>query len=396
MKKYLLIFLTTLYININYAQTVVASLGVGSTPNSIKIYLRPTITSAAAVFSTLQFTVALPASISPIPTVNVISTAFAAAAPAAWTVEPPYTENGYLVYPIFTAVAGFTLPVTAGTEFVAMEVSFGGGPAGNFANAAHIICLPEGGTGGTGSAYFFCSGTLNSNGSNLFYARDGAVSVANGFSYRYINPTDPFRPAGTFTSYARLITPIALPVKFTYFSAYKSNNNCVLNWYVENISGAVKYFEIERSFDGRNFEKIGTKNPGVLVNNAANYEYTDVDVFASYKGIVYYRIKEVDNSGEVTYSVIKSLKSDNKGFALSLYPNPVVEKVNIVFSKDKAEPVVISIWDMFGHKIKEYNYEAQKGLNNQQININEMAIGTYILKLVTNSETQTITFVKGE
>jgi hypothetical protein len=79
MKKFYLIILSFLILKAGFSQNVVGSIGAGISTNNIKIYLKPDITTTA-VFSTLQFTVGLPSSITPIPTLTVVSTAFAAAA----------------------------------------------------------------------------------------------------------------------------------------------------------------------------------------------------------------------------------------------------------------------------------------------------------------------------
>ena len=142
----------------SYAQpTVKASIGIGSTSNSMRIYLRPTI-AATAVFSTLQFNVAIPNTVSPVPTLTLVSQAFSG---VNWIIDPAYNEDGNWNYNIYTASSP-TLAVSANTEFIAMELAFSGGPPGTFANTAQITCLPDGGCV-SGKAYFFCSGTRNSN-----------------------------------------------------------------------------------------------------------------------------------------------------------------------------------------------------------------------------------------
>ncbi len=204
MKKYLLISISLLILNYGYSQTIKASIGAGTLPNSIKIYLKPDLTTNPTI-GTLQFNVAIPSSISPVPTLSIVTNSIAGV--TTWIIDPAYVEGGFLNYNIYTISSGYNLPCTVNTEFEAMEVKFTGGPSGTFANTAHLVCLPDGGAITTG-ALFYCTGTtMNSNGQALYYARDANVIFANGNSYSTgANP-----PPGTFTSFARYIPGITLP-----------------------------------------------------------------------------------------------------------------------------------------------------------------------------------------
>ncbi|MBL0337388.1 MAG: hypothetical protein IPP73_19270 [Chitinophagaceae bacterium] len=120
------------------SQTVKASLGPGSASTRIIIYL--TCTPAAAVgasVSTLQYDVAIPASIVPIPTLSIVGTP---AIGSGFTVQPPYVEDGFLHYEIYTPN---TFAVNVGTtDSPAMELQFSGGPV--TPNNVSLITLPGG------------------------------------------------------------------------------------------------------------------------------------------------------------------------------------------------------------------------------------------------------------
>jgi hypothetical protein len=395
MKKYIFILIALFSFKAGITQdTMRASISVAGNPSNIKIWLLPLATKTPCVFSTLQFNIAIPSSIVPIPTLSVISSAFAG---VSWIVELPYTEGGYTNYNVYTNNAGYTLNTVAGVEFQAMELSFSGGPGGGavtFANTANLVTHPDGGVGGTGNGFglFYCTGSLFSNGKQLYYNR-GGVTVSNGDSYTSrISGVE--RPQGTFTSFARLIPPIALPVKFASFFVYKQSHDGLLNWNIENQSGNVKNYEVERSFDGVNFTKISTQNPLNPTNGFVSYNFTDAGVFDSYKGTVYYRIKQIDLTGEITYSPIRNIRSDSKAFGLNIYPNPVKDKANLVFTLEKAEAVSITLLDALGKRITDYSVQAQKGINQKQIDMSSIAAGTYSFRITTKNDIQNLSFVK--
>lgn len=396
MKKYILGLIALVALADSYGQRLQASIGAGGNPSNVRIYLRPDITNPAVAISSLNFNVALPSSITPIPTLSVVTNNIAG---ATWIVEPPYTEGGYIHYNIYNNQSLYTLNCSAGIEFMALELSFTGGPGGgapSFANTAHLVTLPDGGAT-NGLAVFYCTsavaGVLNSDGQNLYYARDASVSIANGDSYKNVPLNNPNRPMGTFTSFARLITAIALPVKFSSFTASRLDNNGQLNWMVENQTANMSHFDIERSFTGSNFVKIATKN---VVFNGANgsYDFTDAGVFNSYSGNVYYRIKQVDRGGEITYSAVRTIKADGKGFGLSLYPNPVVKEANVIFTLSEAKQVSLVITDAAGKQYTNITMQAPKGMSQKNIDVSSLSAGTYIVRIIAGDDSQTLSFVK--
>ena len=94
----------------------------------------------------------------------------------------------------------------------------------------------------------------------------------------------------------------------------------LLKWKTEQeINNA--YFEIQRSADGINWQKVTV----VFPHPSHNYESVDNAVAA---GIYYYRIKQVDIDGNYKYSIIKAIRTsgDNKIF---IWPNPVNDNLYV-------------------------------------------------------------------
>lgn len=105
-----------------------------------------------------------------------------------------------------------------------------------------------------------------------------------------------------------------LPVKYTQFTADRSNDNIKLNWSTAsevNNNG----FEIERSSNGTDFEKIGFVK-GVGNSSRLNkYSFTDKN-----NSFAYYRLKQVDFDGKYEFSKVLTVKSNESSVELS--PNP--------------------------------------------------------------------------
>ncbi|RYE22683.1 MAG: T9SS type A sorting domain-containing protein, partial [Sphingobacteriales bacterium] len=113
-----------------------------------------------------------------------------------------------------------------------------------------------------------------------------------------------------------------LPVKFVALKAYSasgSSNN--VEWQTaEEVN--TRNYEVERSHDGAGFTKIATI--AAKGNAGASYSFNDAQPFAD---VNYYRIKGIENSGQVIYSNIVKVATANKDAELNVFPNPVTDGV---------------------------------------------------------------------
>ncbi|MCX6183199.1 MAG: T9SS type A sorting domain-containing protein [Bacteroidetes bacterium] len=95
-----------------------------------------------------------------------------------------------------------------------------------------------------------------------------------------------------------------LPVKLLYFNGEKEKEGNLLTWStVTEINN--DHFEILRSYDGTYFESIYSVEGKGNYSGISNYSFYD----DSYnKGVVYYRLKQIDIDGSTSYSNIISLE----------------------------------------------------------------------------------------
>lgn len=369
------------------AQTVRASLGPGTLPNSVKIYIRPDITLASVNISTLQFNLGVLSSVTPAPTAFISSTTASFPAAGSWTVAAA-VEGGYRNFSIYTTVSPITISTTANTEIEVMEVTFTGGPL--TATDVSLVCLPDGGTGATnGAALFYCTSVgLNSNGSSLYYARTGGVIVNNQFSYDASGAT-----SGTTTSTATL-SSVSLPTKFSSFIALKNNDDASLTWTVDNEENNA-YFDVQRSVDGRLFTDVIRVN--ALKNGRTTNTYNTPDLNLSRLGsrTLYYRIKQVEATGEITYSEVRQLNLDKKNLTIGLYPNPVVTIARLVIDAPASGKAAIIVRDASGKTVQQFQLDLVKGVNQKEINAAALPAGDYIISVISDKIDQTVKMTKG-
>jgi hypothetical protein len=167
-----------------------------------------------------------------------------------------------------------------------------------------------------------------------------------------------------------------LPVTLVNFTVRNDIEGNILEWTTSSETNN-DYFEIERSKNGRNFEKLGEAIAGAgTVKTAQLYSFTD-RTFTP--GNNYYRLKQVDVDGTVTPSRIIVIQ--NKLDEI-LFPNPVHDKLYITNQK---KSFVYQIFDLNGKEITRGESSPDTG-----IAIKDLQSGSYLIKFGN----QVLKFVK--
>ncbi len=190
--------------------------------------------------------------------------------------------------------------------------------------------------------------------------------------------------------------PAVLPVTLVDFKGEKAGSANRLIWTTSTEINNMG-FELERSADGRNFTSltfVASKAENGNSNSTLNYSYNDVRPLS---GNNYYRLKQIDKDGKSTYSDIIALKSKATDITLSsVYPNPATRELNMIITSPKAEKVTIVVTDLTGKIIMQQNAQLVIGDNQSQMNVQQLAAGTYLVKAIcaNGCETAVQRFVK--
>jgi len=175
-----------------------------------------------------------------------------------------------------------------------------------------------------------------------------------------------------------------LPVELTSFVANLIGSNVILGW--QTATELNNYgFEIERSNNKINFEKIGFVQGCGNSNSDKNYSFTDKQKLS---GKYYYRLKQIDNDGAFEYSkVVEAVFELPKTFNLSQnYPNPFNPSTIISYSVPKAEYVRVAIYNSIGQEIKILVSEVKEaGIYKITFNASEYSSGLYFYELRAGS-----------
>lgn len=125
-------------------------------------------------------------------------------------------------------------------------------------------------------------------------------------------------PGKSLNTYVIDIT--GLPVELVSLHARRDGNDAVLDWTTASESNNA-YFEIEHSIDGKSFGKIGKVTGSGNSSTVQNYTFVHQNVSEAQH---YYRLRQVDYSGEAKRSPIVSLGKSGAGQSEEL---PVVAPV---------------------------------------------------------------------
>ncbi len=199
---------------------------------------------------------------------------------------------------------------------------------------------------------------------------------------------------GVFTGTDGATNP--LPVTLTSFTVLAKAKDANLIWTTASEINN-KGFEIERSVDGKTFEKVAFVKGAGNSNVKMNYALTDAKAFVvANSNVLYYRLKQVDFNGTATYSkIVKvSITAENVNSVLA-YPNPFTTDYSVSFTAAKAGVANMELVTILGSTVSSVTTDITAGNNVLQINtVANLETGIYFVKLTVNGETQVIKLVK--
>lgn len=360
MKKILSIAFVMAIWSSSFAQTYQATIKDAGDKRTLQIYIKPSAAQADVSISNWQFTLGVPKKTGGVdvvkPALQIASNPFSTG--VTYDVKQNETADFFYYTLDGSGVASNPPKFSFDGETKVLDIVFENGILPAQIATIRLAQLPSETFPGVYYTNFYLEfgGNDFTNTTAQFYGQT-ATNDGNGYS------------GNSFVT----LSDIALPVKFLSFYALKSGSDAKLTWTVENDADN-KYFDIERSTDGRTyapFTRVNALNNGKSVNT---YDIADNGSLSS--SLVYYRIKQVDKNGNTTYSLIRNLKLD-KSAAISLYPNPARTTTKLVFDAAAAGKASVTIRDVAGKQVQQINIQLVKGINQQTLNVHTLPAGEY-------------------
>ena len=188
---------------------------------------------------------------------------------------------------------------------------------------------------------------------------------------------------------------VVLPVELVSFTATRKNDNAFLEWETANETNNA-YFEIEYTQEpnpivNENFEVIGrVEGHGTT---SQHHSYTFTDSRPNKHGVHYYRLKQVNMDGSYEYSDVRAVKFDEQS-ELLIYPNPFTTQLNIIDQNKTMGIREIKLIDVNGRVVFQKNI-SEDSSEEILLELNaRLAVGTYILRLVSANETTSFPLMK--
>lgn len=170
-----------------------------------------------------------------------------------------------------------------------------------------------------------------------------------------------------------------LPVELLSFSG-KAKFNCNELYWITSSEINNSGFEIERSASGFEWEKIGFVKGAGNSTATLNYSFSDFKVSEQ---IYYYRLKQLDFNGKITYSrsILLTNEVTKDSFVQQIFPNPFHSFLSIELTEAATDELHCDLFSIAGKLI--YSTSIPEQGKNYKLDFSTLQIpqGTYLLIL---------------
>jgi hypothetical protein len=202
-------------------------------------------------------------------------------------------------------------------------------------------------------------------------------------------------PAGCFDqviALSPLYAKSTLPVHLMNFQGNMNKNYKVtLNWTVAD-NETVNSFEVQRSFNGKDFTTVGVVFASEKYGTE-NYMFYETPTNSDK---VMYRLKMIDKNHDVDYSRILIFQSKSMSNTdIKVYGNPVKDKLTFSYSSNETQIVNLKVYDIAGKTLMNQKATIAEGSNMLSLPLNStFKAGMYVVEVSNGSERQIAKFVK--
>lgn len=184
-----------------------------------------------------------------------------------------------------------------------------------------------------------------------------------------------------------------LPVELSEFEAsYVPHEDVIDLYWATESERDNDYFIVEKSIDGVHYEPINlVKGVG---NSTMETKYYSIDN-DPFVGVNYYRLKQVDTSGNSEYSEVRTVNILNDFYdMISIFPNPTLGISDVIFNSYNNSEAVLKVFNNLGEQIHEEIIKCVAGGNRFTLDLRNSSDGIYSVTISTNDKTYTSKLIK--
>jgi len=207
-----------------------------------------------------------------------------------------------------------------------------------------------------------------------------AISGLTPYTVYFIAVSPKVGTTGFWTPFDICLTQSVVPVTLRSFSVLNNDHKINIKWESEDEINFEKY-ELQKSYDGKTFDLLHSVEGNRSTNGVSqyNFEYNE-----QRRGTIYYRLKMIDRDGQFKFSDLRSIQNKSEGTII--YPNPASD-ILYVSQESSSEDIHYFLFDIYGKKVQE-------GILTDQIDLQNLAAGSYSLHLPETHEAFKIIVVK--
>ncbi len=186
-----------------------------------------------------------------------------------------------------------------------------------------------------------------------------------------------------------------LPVSLINFQAtFDEATKAVSLIWTTNFEQNNERFDIERSFNGLEWEVVGSVPGAHTSGNVINYSFSDkVSKVAMARNDLYYRLKQVDTDGKFSYTKILIVRVYNtKNInSISVTPNPVQNDINVSLSMNQDAFASFKVYNASGVEMLRKTGKLKTGQQNFILEgSSQLTPGMYFLEVIVNGKERMI------
>ncbi|GAA4391516.1 lectin-like domain-containing protein [Hymenobacter koreensis] len=169
-----------------------------------------------------------------------------------------------------------------------------------------------------------------------------------------------------------------LPVELSRFVVTAQGADALLSWATAQEKNN-DHFDVERSLNGRSFEKIAAVTGQGTTASPTEYRLRDAGAARLGYSTVYYRLRQVDFDGQSEYSGIRAVHfGEQPAVALSIYPNPAQGRATLDLTALPAGAYTVLISDLTGRVLQE---RTLTGAAQHPVEADNLPAGTYLVQV---------------
>ena len=171
-----------------------------------------------------------------------------------------------------------------------------------------------------------------------------------------------------------------LPVALTSFTATRQGSDAALTWVTAQEENNAN-FDVQVSTDGESYRTLTSIMPQ-SPNSTTGQTYQYVDKEVGKTGIRYYRLRQLDLSGEEAFYGPKAVVFGDEALAFSAAPNPFSSDVTLTAQSSIAGNATLRLTDMNGRTVREQTLKLEKGAAALPVsNLDALSNGMYFVQL---------------